>query len=638
MNLKKAPPPGAFRVRARDRTADGVRTRLLGVAAALALALGPEPCAALGLGELAARSLLGEPLRAEIPLIDAAGERIEASCFELAPNPVAADDIPWLTRARFAVDSRRRPARLLVTTSEPVSHPILMVGIKVGCNFGLTREYALLLAPAPAVATAVASPEGAAPPSATAAARGSDRRTQVIATSAWQIVEGETLQNIAEALYPRNRSMQRRFIRATVNVNSELFRDEARPASTRLPAGTTLAVPDLRRIAATPPPESASEGETPPTPRKQAPPRAAAQPKSQDRLSIARDQPSDTALALAPKLDPTRGGGTTDAQRDALRQEKQLLATVEDQVVLQLSLAERIRQLEETLAGLHTQLNEIDQKIQMASRAPHPQATTGLPAAAVAPAPGATPATRPAEVRDRFAFRYWLPFVLLATAVLGVLLLLRARSRRSQPQPTDAAGELPRPRPMAVDIPLAVDAPLPPPRPQRRSDFQAPVRPDEHAIDVSEHESALELAEIMLSFGRVQGAAQTLADYIESNPKQAVRPWLKLLDVYRNAGMKAEFDTLARRLNQTFNVEVMPWETDASRRFAEALEGYPHIVASLIRAWNSPDALPYLNRLIRDNRDGRRAGFPVPALHEIMLLAAMKEQQESGRLKDSHAA
>lgn len=611
---------------------DGARTRLLGVAAALALALGPEPCAAMGLGELAARSVLGEPLRAEIPLIDAAGERIEASCFELAPNPVAADDIPWLTRARFALDSRSRPARLLVTTSEPVNHPILMVGIKVGCNFGLTREYALLLAPAPAVA----APESAAPPAATAAARGSDRRTQVIATSVWQIVEGETLQNIAEALYPRNRSMQRRFIRAAVNVNSELFREEARPASARLPAGTTLAVPDLRRIAATPPPETASEGETPPVPPKQAPPRTAAQPKSQDRLSIARDQPSDTALAVTPKLDPTRGGGTTDAQRESLRQEKQLLAAVEDQVVLQLSLAERIRQLEETLAGLHTQLSEIDQKIQMASRAPRPQATTGLPAAAVAPAPGAAPPTQPAEVRDRFAFRDWLPFVLLATAVLGVLLVLRARARRSQPQPTDAAGELQRHRSMAVDIPLAVDAPLPPPRPQRRSEFQAPGRPDEHAIDVSEHESALELAEIMLSFGRVQGAAQTLADYIESNPKQAVRPWLKLLDVYRNAGMKAEFDTLARRLNQTFNVEVTPWETDASRRFAESLEGYPHIVASLIRAWNSPDALPYLNRLIRDNRDGRRAGFPLPALHEIMLLAAMKEQQESGRLKDSH--
>lgn len=636
MNLPKAPPPGAFRVRARDRTADSARTRHLGVAAALALALGPGPCAALGLGELGARSVLGEPLRAEIPLIDAAGERIEASCFELAPNPVAGDDIPWLTRARFAVDSRSRPARLLVTTSEPVSHPILMVGIKAGCSFGLTREYALLLAPAPAVATAVAAPESAAPSAAAPPARGPDRRTHVIATSAWQIVEGETLQNIAEALYPRNRSMQRRFIRATVNVNSELFRDEARPASARLPAGTTLAVPDLRRIAVTPPPETASEGETPPAPRKQAPPRTAVQPKSQDRLSIARDQTSDTAPALAPKLDPTRGGGSTDAQRDSLRQEEQLLATVEDQVVMQLALAERIRQLEETLAGLHTQLREIDQKIQVASGAPRPEAA-GLPAAAVAPVPVATPAPRAAEVRDRFALRDWLPFVLLATAVLGVVLLLRARSRRPHPQPDPATAAPQRPRAMAVDIPLAVDAPLPPPRPQRRSDFQAPGRPDEHAIDVSEHESALELAEIMLSFGRVQGAAQTLADYIESNPKQAVRPWLKLLDVYRNAGMKAEFDTLARRLNQTFNVEVTPWESDASRRFAESLEGYPHIVASLIRAWNSPDALPYLNRLIRDNRDGRRAGFPLPALHEIMLLAAMKEQQESGRLKDSHA-
>ncbi|MBS1172204.1 MAG: hypothetical protein H6R12_1034, partial [Proteobacteria bacterium] len=51
---------------------------------------------------------------------------------------------------------------------------------------------------------------------------------------------------------------------------------------------------------------------------------------------------------------------------------------------MQLALAERIRQLEETLAGLHTQLREIDQKIQVASGAPRPEAA-GLPAAAVAP-------------------------------------------------------------------------------------------------------------------------------------------------------------------------------------------------------------------------------------------------------------
>ena len=73
-----------------------------------------------------------------------------------------------------------------------------------------------------------------------------------------------------------------------------------------------------------------------------------------------------------------------------------------------------------------------------------------------------------------------------------------------------------------------------------------------------------------MSFGRVQGAAQTLADFIRHNPKQGVAPWIKLLDVYRAAGMRGEFDGLTRQLNATFNVKVVSWdEFDAVRAMAQ---------------------------------------------------------------------
>jgi thioredoxin-like negative regulator of GroEL len=47
-----------------------------------------------------------------------------------------------------------------------------------------------------------------------------------------------------------------------------------------------------------------------------------------------------------------------------------------------------------------------------------------------------------------------------------------------------------------------------------------------HSFDetVDEHDSALELAEIMMSFGRTQGAAETLADYIRNNPARPSSP------------------------------------------------------------------------------------------------------------------
>ena len=86
------------------------------------------------------------------------------------------------------------------------------------------------------------------------------------------------------------------------------------------------------------------------------------------------------------------------------------------------------------------------------------------------------------------------------------------------------------------------------------------------AATVNEHFEAnpvMELAEIMLSFGRVKGAAQALQEYIDTNPQEALKPWIRLMDVYRMAGMRHEFEKVARELNKNFNVEVQKWELSA---------------------------------------------------------------------------
>lgn len=141
----------------------------------------------------------------------------------------------------------------------------------------------------------------------------------------------------------------------------------------------------------------------------------------------------------------------------------------------------------------------------------------------------------------------------------------------------------------------------------------------------------LELAEIMLSFGRVQGAAQTLADYIDANPKQAVRPWLRLLEVYREAGMRDEFESLAHRLNKTFNIAVMAWEQKPRRRDADSLERYPHVVSRLIEIWNTPACLDYLRHLVHDNRSGTRTGFSAEEIQEILLLTGIQEENAAAQ-------
>lgn len=152
-----------------------------------------------------------------------------------------------------------------------------------------------------------------------------------------------------------------------------------------------------------------------------------------------------------------------------------------------------------------------------------------------------------------------------------------------------------------------------------------------------EHNSAIELAEIMMSFGRVQGAAQTLADFIRANPKQAVKPWMKLLEVYRVANMQMEFEALTAQLNKTFNVQPVRWDDfDITRSAQDSLESHDHIRLQLCTLWGTPACQAYLHHLLRDNRQGTRQGFPLAIIDEILLLLGILEQH-LGPYRPNHA-
>ena len=153
----------------------------------------------------------------------------------------------------------------------------------------------------------------------------------------------------------------------------------------------------------------------------------------------------------------------------------------------------------------------------------------------------------------------------------------------------------------------------------------APAHPIPFDQTVDEQDSALELAEIMMSFGRTQGAAETLADYIRNNPRQAVKPWLKLLEVYYVAGMRAEFEVLTRQLNKTFNVKMVSWNDFKAVRSAPAdtVEKMPHITQRLQDLWGTQEAQAYIHQILRDNRNGTRQGFPLMVVEELLLLLAI---------------
>jgi hypothetical protein len=154
--------------------------------------------------------------------------------------------------------------------------------------------------------------------------------------------------------------------------------------------------------------------------------------------------------------------------------------------------------------------------------------------------------------------------------------------------------------------------------------FDQTARPaNEEAPPSPEH--VLELAEIMMSFGRAEGAAQTLSEFLRDYPKESIIPWLKLLDLYHSSGRRGEYDDLAPRLNRAFNAKVPDWENFSGPTTSESVEQFGHIMARINASWPNQDCLDYLVELLRDNRAGARVGFPLGVIDDILLLKAVLE-------------
>jgi len=150
---------------------------------------------------------------------------------------------------------------------------------------------------------------------------------------------------------------------------------------------------------------------------------------------------------------------------------------------------------------------------------------------------------------------------------------------------------------------------------QAASHASAPATHEESHV-----EPTLELAEIMLSMGLEQSAAQALVEFSEANPRQALYHWLKLLDIYRNSGHRKDFKETAEKLRQHFNIQAEDW-TRTRDGTAPTLEDFPRIATHVQEAWAKPEeCTAYLRHLLEDNREGSRAGFPQPVAEEILLL------------------
>lgn len=309
------------------------------------------------------------------------------------------------------------------------------------------------------------------------------------------------------------------------------------------------------------------------------------------------------------------------------------------------------------LGRIETVVSQIHRLIaQMPDQMQPPPAPATSPPAAVQPVPPAIPtqaASPPAVTTAKpvapatpppaaeFDIMEWVPAL---AGGLGVLLVLfwwsRRRSARSASSQTKAATPAVTPPPAnpATPDPRPKAAPLEPPaRKLAAPPSAAKTQPAPSSVQTGgasqlangQLDQALELAEIMLSMGLGHGAAQTLAEQIRNEPKQALRHWLKLLEIYRQNGQQNEFERLSEELRLHFNVQAEDWNAPSESQ--RSIEDYPHIAARMVELWGKPSCLSYLQNLLDDNRGGARSGFPQSVAEEFLLLSTLlKDRLKAG--------
>jgi pilus assembly protein FimV len=532
----------------------------LGGAAALGFALSAswsDPALAAGLGPVTEQSALGRSLRVVVPIIVAPGEDIGAECFRLAASEREMEGVPQLAFGRMSLERTADGARLVITNAAPVSDPVVRMTVQTGCDAVVRREYVLLMDPPPIETPVVAAER--------------TPRTEVAQAS-------ETRPVATPPRRPRT-SAGRATTGAAEHGAGAPARSAAKPA---------------------PPRKARSSAKAAPKP----PARAAG------------NQPRLTVSAAAPLSGANAQAGTSGAEQARVQQELANAMEAET-VVLQRRIVELTAMVERMQEELRA--TEAAQRAAEQAKAPDP----------------------PPAKASSWSDQNWP----LLSAVAGLPLLValgllwRRRSQR------DGAAESPRTRlaPVAAPAPEAgapsveaetslrniaagmveptVPAVAPPPRarvPRRTT----AARDSASALAVSELLHVTEEARVYVALGRPERAIDVLNEHIHQAPRSVPAAWLMLLDLYHARDRRQDFRRLAEEFHLHCNVQAPLWDSFGLSEHGEegGLETFPHIQREVTRIWRQPGCREYLERLLYDNREGRRMGFPLAAYGEILLL------------------
>lgn len=271
---------------------------LMAIMIAECFAPGISHAQALMLGEIEARSLLGEPFAARVPLQISADDALGLQCIRVVPHPLAAQGVPL--PARLNTDLETIAGKQWITLRSPsvVTAPIVGMRVEVDCSRNLTKDFVVLLDPArlelsraqePPLALAPQPPVATAPPEQGAGA-------------------------------------------------------PAKPSARALPA------------KAAPTSTKASKKQSPDKQQALVQTSSREHARTADPVSTTGNSGEFVLRIDAGPLELSRSEGITEAQRDHLRAISRAIANSDDRVAAELEMMDRIKKLEEQAAELRDRI------------------------------------------------------------------------------------------------------------------------------------------------------------------------------------------------------------------------------------------------------------------------------------------
>lgn len=142
-------------------------------------------------------------------------------------------------------------------------------------------------------------------------------------------------------------------------------------------------------------------------------------------------------------------------------------------------------------------------------------------------------------------------------------------------------------------------------------------------------------AEFFVVLGQDDAAIDLLEGHVHHTTGASPLPFLKLLEIYRRVGKRADYERIQGEFNERFNAYAPSWDADLQQ--GHSLADYPGVIDRLQALWSSPaKAMEVLERSLT-RPDSSEDTFELPAYRELLFLYAVARDLSERDMGDRHS-